>query len=135
MALAGGGESVAASVKDPNSARQNRVQATSTVSCGSLKSGSSSYICIPAGRLSSLYFKSGERPMVPWLSLDCFLVVSWPREGALLSGYRVSSGLPNSDGIRSSRNNSTCALPPTARPASLFIGTIASTAICQVPET
>ena len=50
--------------------------------------------------------------------------------------YRaLKSGFPNTDGIRSSRNKSNCALPPTDRPASLFNGTIASAATCQVTAT
>lgn len=50
--------------------------------------------------------------------------------------YRsLKSGFPNTDGMRSSRNKSNCALAPTVRPASLFRGTIASTATCHVTST
>src|SRR5215813_7533762 len=42
------------------------------------------------------------------------------------------SGFPNTDGISSSRNKSSCALTPTERPASLLSGTIASAATCQL---
>src|SRR6516165_2006675 len=48
---------------------------------------------------------------------------------------RLKSGFPNSDGISSSRNNSSCALAPIERPASLLSGTIASAATCQLTAT
>src|SRR5215467_13710109 len=48
---------------------------------------------------------------------------------------RLRSGFPNSDGISSSRNSSSCALAPIERPASLLTGTIASAATCQLTAT
>src|SRR5262249_1223460 len=48
---------------------------------------------------------------------------------------RLRSVFPNSDGISSSRNNSSCALAPIERPASLLSGTIASAATCQLTAT
>src|SRR5262245_17569864 len=47
----------------------------------------------------------------------------------------LRSGFPNSDGISSSRNSSSCALAPIERPASLLSGTIASAATCQLTAT
>src|SRR5215472_15142821 len=47
----------------------------------------------------------------------------------------LKSGFPNKDGINSSRNKSNCALAPTDRPASLFNGTTASAATCQLTAT
>jgi len=55
------------------------------------------------------------------------------RTQTAISGYRsLKSGFPNIDGMRPSRNKSNCALAPTVCPASLFRGTIASAATCQV---
>src|SRR5262245_62645481 len=47
----------------------------------------------------------------------------------------LKSGFPNKDGINSSRNKSNCTLAPTDRPASLFNGTTASAATCQLTAT
>ena len=48
------------------------------------------------------------------------------------SGHRLSRGLPNTDGARSSRNRSNCALTPTPCPDAALSGSTASTANCQV---
>src|SRR5262245_10807399 len=53
----------------------------------------------------------------------------------IASDQRLKSGFPNSDGISSSRNKSSCALAPIERPASLLSGTIASAANCQLTAT
>src|SRR5262249_31538198 len=45
------------------------------------------------------------------------------------------SGFPNTDGMRSCKNKSSCALTPMERPASLLSGTIASAATCQLTAT
>src|SRR5271157_160041 len=47
----------------------------------------------------------------------------------------IKSGLPKTEGRRSSRNRSSCALAPMVRPPSLLSGTIASTDACQVTAT
>src|SRR5262249_8592 len=47
----------------------------------------------------------------------------------------LKSGFPNSDGINSSRNKSSCALAPIECPALLLSGTIASAANCQLTAT
>jgi hypothetical protein len=48
------------------------------------------------------------------------------------SGHRLSRGLPNTDGARSSRNRSNRALTPTPCPDAALSGSTASTANCQV---
>jgi hypothetical protein len=48
---------------------------------------------------------------------------------------RLRRGFPNSDGISSSRNKSSCALTPIERLASPLSGTIASAATCQLTAT
>src|SRR5262249_48004986 len=71
-----------------------------------------------------------------YLSVGVAGSYSVTRSSATVRVYlSLKSGFPNTDGMRSWRNKSNCALPPTDRPASLFSGTIASTATCQLTAT
>ena len=51
------------------------------------------------------------------------------------AAHRLSSGFPNTAGMRSSRNRNRCARMPIVRPPSLLSGMIASAATCQVSAT
>lgn len=91
----------------------------------------------------------------PWSACNNCIVVNSPRArqlgglrsprsgiskakayGRLVVVYQwLNNGLPNSEGARSSRKKSNCALPPISCPDALLSGTIASTATCQVTAT
>ena len=75
----------------------------------------------------------GSRPQYQKRSYGaCSTAVQEAQSRGYLS---LKRGFPNNDGMRSCRNKSNCARTPTDRPASLFNGTIASAATCQLTAT
>jgi hypothetical protein len=101
------------------------------VSSGDAKMTSARSPIIPAPTRESYAARVCEGTRSPWRESSSPL--------SYLSGRRwitdSSSGLPNTAGMRSSRNRNRCALTPIVRPPSLLSGMIASAATCQVSAT